>query len=45
MGVGAEVPEHLIGSAESWFAIDYPAGNKKLTDKTPKQSGLSQTSE
>ena len=45
MRVGAEVVKHLLGSAESWFAIDHPARNKKLTDKTPKQSGLRQTSE
>ena len=43
--VGAEVAKHLLGSAESWFAIDHPARNKKLTDKTPKQSGLRQPSE
>jgi len=40
MCVGAEVTKHLFGSAERWFAIDYPARNKKLTDKTPKQFGL-----
>src|SRR5260370_27396574 len=34
--VGAEVAKHLLGSAECWFAIDHPARNKKLTDKTPK---------
>ena len=43
--VGAEIAKHLLGSAESWFAIDHPARNKKLTDKTPKQSGLRQPSE
>ena len=43
--VGAEVAKHLLGSAERWFAIDHPALKKKLTDKTPKQSGLRQTSE
>lgn len=45
MGVGAEVAKHLLGSAERWFAIDHPARHKKLTDKTPKQSGLRQTLE
>ena len=43
--VGAEVAKHLLGSAESRFAVDHPARNKKLTDKTPKQFGLSQTPE
>lgn len=43
--VGAEVAQHLLGSAESWFAVDHPARNKKLTDETPKQFGLRQTSE
>jgi hypothetical protein len=45
MGVSAEVAKHLLGPAESWFAIDHPARNKKLTDRTPQQSGLRQTSE
>src|SRR5260370_31962771 len=43
--VGAEVAKHLLGSAERWFAIDHPARNKKLTEKTPKQTGMRQTSE
>ena len=43
--VGTEVAKHLLGPAESWFAVDHPARNKKLTDKTLKQFGLRQTSE
>jgi hypothetical protein len=42
MGVGAEITKHLIGSAKRWFAVDHPARNVKLTDETPKESGLSQ---
>jgi hypothetical protein len=40
--ISAEVAKHLLRSAERWFAIDYPARNKELADKAPKQSGLSQ---
>ena len=45
MRVGAEVAKHLLGSAESWFAVDHPLQQKELTDEPPKQSGLRQTSE
>jgi len=43
--ISAEVAKHLLGSAESWFAIDHPLRNKELADKAPKESGLNQTSE
>jgi hypothetical protein len=43
MSVGAEVPKRLLGSAERWFAVDYPARRVKLADQTSEQSGLSQT--
>ena len=45
MSVGAEVAKHLLGAAESWFAVDNPPRNEQLTDETPKQFGLSQASE
>jgi len=34
--ISAEVAKHLLGSAESWFAIDHPLWNKELADKAPK---------
>jgi hypothetical protein len=43
MGVGAEIPKHLIGPAERWFAIDNPALGVQLTDQTPEEPGLSQS--
>ena len=43
MSVGAEVTKRLLGSAERWFAVDYPARRVKLADQTSEQSGLSQT--
>ena len=45
MGVSAEVAKHLLGSAERGFAVDHPAWNMELADKTPKESRLSQASE
>ena len=39
--VGAEVAKHLLGPAESWFAVDHPSQREKLTDQTPEQLGLS----
>ena len=45
MRVGSKVAKHLLGSAESWLAVDHPLQRKELTDETPKQSRLRQTSE
>ena len=43
--VGAEIAQHLLGSAESWFAVDHPAQGEELADEGAKQSGLRQTAE
>ena len=43
--VSAEIAQHLLGSAESWFAIDDPAQGEELADETSKQSGLRQAPE
>ena len=40
MSVGAEITQHLIGSAEGRFAIDHPAQPIQLTDQSPEQPGL-----
>ena len=40
MRVSAEVAKHLFGAAERRFAICNPAQAGKLTDETPKESGL-----
>ena len=45
MRVSAEIAQHLLGSAESWFAIDDPAQGEELADETSKQSGLRQAPE
>jgi hypothetical protein len=45
MSVSAEIAQHLIGSAERWFAVDNPVGNEKPSEKTPKKPGLSKTLE
>ena len=42
MRVGAEVAKHLLGSAESWFAIDHPAVAEELAEKTMEDFGLRQ---
>jgi hypothetical protein len=34
--VSAEIAKHLLGSAESWFAIDHPAQGEELADETAK---------
>ena len=36
MGVGAEVAEHLVGSAERWLAIDHPVMAEELTEEALK---------
>jgi hypothetical protein len=36
MGVGAEVAEHLVGSAERRLAIDHPVMAEELTEKALK---------
>ena len=36
MGVGAEIAEHLVGSAERWLAIDHPVVAEELTEKSLK---------
>ena len=40
MGVGAEIPQHLIGSAEWRLAIHHPSNGEQLTDEALKHSGL-----
>jgi hypothetical protein len=42
MGISSEVSEHLIGSAERWFAVDDPTVAEQLSEKTPKQPWLSE---
>ena len=41
MRIGAEVAQHLLGSAERRLAVDHPSRRIKLADQTPKQFGLS----
>jgi hypothetical protein len=45
MRVSAEVAKHLLGSAESWFAIDNPTRNIELADKASKKLGLRHATE
>jgi hypothetical protein len=42
MSIGAEIAKHLLGSAERWFAVDYPAERVELVDQASKQLRLSQ---
>ena len=45
MGVGAEIAEYLVRSAERWFAIDYPVVTEELTEQALKQPGTSESLE
>ena len=40
MRVGANVAEHLVGSAEGWFAVDHPVVAEKLADKSAENLRL-----
>lgn len=45
MGVGAEISQHLIGSAKRRFAVHHPPAAIELMDQAPEESGLNQSPE
>jgi len=45
MGVGAEIPQHLIGSAEGRFAVHHPPQAVELMDQAPEEPRLHQSFE
>jgi len=42
MGVCPQITEYLVGPAEGWFAVDYPAVAEELAEKTVEDFGLRQ---
>ena len=45
MGVGAEIPQHLIGPPEWRLTVRHPAQTMELMDQAPEELGLNQSAE